>query len=248
MSACLLGVPCRWKGDARPCEGVLRLAERAVVRTLDPATRRAMEKHHAESAEFVSHAESAESAEFVSHAESAEFVSHAESAENAEFVSHAESAENAEVVSHAESAESAEVELVPFCPELAAGLGCPRPPIELVEGAVSNPSTTSTISTSSTLQPRGSALPIRVLRVDRKGDATDALRAACEAEAEALERAGGVDGFVLKARSPSCGLASPLHDAAGREIGTAPGLWAALAAERFPSAERVDEAHFSRGL
>ena len=173
------------------------------MRTLDPATRRALEKHHAESAEFVS---------------------------------------------HAESAENAEVELVPFCPELAAGLGCPRPPIELVEGAVSNPSTTSTISTSSTLQPRGSALPIRVLRVDRKGDATDALRAACEAEAEALERAGGVDGFVLKARSPSCGLASLLHDAAGREIGTAPGLWAALAAERFPSAERVDEAHFSRGL
>ena len=170
------------------------------MRTLDPATRRALEKHHAESAEFVS---------------------------------------------HAESAENAEVELVPFCPELAAGLGCPRPPIELVQGAVSNP---STISTSSTLQPRGSALPIRVLRVDRKGDATDALRAACEAEAEALERAGGVDGFVLKARSPSCGLASPLHDAAGREIGTAPGLWAALAAERFPSAERVDEAHFSRGL
>ena len=200
VSACLLGVPCRWKGDARPCEGVLRLAERAVVRTLDPATRRALEKHHAESAEFVS---------------------------------------------HAESAENAEVELVPFCPELAAGLGCPRPPIELVQGAVSNP---STISTSSTLQPRGSALPIRVLRVDRKGDATDALRAACEAEAEALERAGGVDGFVLKARSPSCGLASPLHDAAGREIGTAPGLWAALAAERFPSAERVDEAHFSTGL
>ena len=206
VSACLLGVPCRWKGDARPCEGVLRLAERAVVRTLDPATRRAMEKHHAESAE------------------------------------------GAEFVSHAESAENAEVELVPFCPELAAGLGCPRPPIELVQGAVSNPSTASTISTSSTLQPRGSALPIRVLRVDRKGDATDALRAACEAEAEALERAGGVDGFVLKARSPSCGLASPLHDAAGREIGTAPGLWAALAAERFPSAERVDEAHFSRGL
>ena len=227
VSACLLGVPCRWKGDARPCEGVLRLAERAVVRTLDPATRRALEKHHAESAEF---------------------VSHAESAENAEVVSHAESAESAEFVSHAESAENAEVELVPFCPELAAGLGCPRPPIELVQGAVSNPSTTSTISTSSTLQPRGSALPIRVLRVDRKGDATDALRAACEAEAEALERAGGVDGFVLKARSPSCGLASPLHDAAGREIGTAPGLWAALAAERFPSAERVDEAHFSRGL
>ena len=179
VSACLLGIPCRWKGDAKPCEAVQRLAERAAVRALDPATRRALGE------------------------------------------------------SHAESAENAEMELVPFCPELAAGLGCPRPPIELVQGEASEPSIVSTASTASTFQPRGSALPIRVLRVDRQGDATDALRAACEAEAEALARAGGVDGFVLKSRSPSCGLSSPLHDAAGREIGTAPGLWAALARERF---------------
>ena len=197
VSACLLGVPCRWKGDAKPCEAVQRLAERAAVRALDPATRRALGESHAESAELVSHAESAE------------------------------------LASHAESAENAEMELVPFCPELAAGLGCPRPPIELVQGEASEP---STASTSSTFQPRGSALPIRVLRVDRQGDATDALRAACEAEAEALARAGGVDGFVLKSRSPSCGLASPLHDMQGRETGAAPGLWAALARERFPDA------------
>jgi len=188
VSACLLGVPCRWKGDAKPCEAVQRLAERAAVRALDPATRSALERHHAESAEFAS---------------------------------------------HAESAENAEMELVPFCPELAAGLGCPRPPIELVQGEASEP---STVSTASTFQPRGSALPIRVLRVDRQGDATDALRAACEEEAEALARAGGVDGFVLKSRSPSCGLASPLHDMQGRETGAAPGLWAALARERFPGA------------
>ena len=197
VSACLLGVPCRWKGDAKPCEAVQRLVARAAVRALDPATRRALGESHAESAELVSHAESAE------------------------------------LVSHAESAENAEMELVPFCPELAAGLGCPRPPIELVQGEASEP---STVSTSSTVQPRGSALPIRVLRVDRQGDATDALRAACEAEAEALARAGGVDGFVLKSRSPSCGLASPLHDMQGRETGAAPGLWAALARERFPDA------------
>ena len=188
VSACLLGVPCRWKGDAKPCEAVQRLAERAAVRALDPATRRALGESHAESAE---------------------------------------------VVSHAESAENAEVELVPFCPELAAGLGCPRPPIELVQGEASEP---STVSTASTFQPRESALPIRVLRVDRQGDATGALRAACEAEAEALARAGGVDAFVLKSRSPSCGLASPLHDMQGRETGAAPGLWASLARERFPGA------------
>ena len=147
VSACLLGVPCRWKGDAKPCEAVQRLAD-------DP-----------------------------------------------------------------------DVEIVPFCPELAAGLGCPRPPIELVDDGGR----------------------VRVLRVDRTGDATDALRAACEAQAEALERAGGVDGFVLKARSPSCGLASPLHDMDGRETGVAPGLWAALARERFPGAAFLDETEASAG-
>ena len=199
VSACLLGIPCRWKGDAKPCEAVQRLAERAAVRALDPATRSALERHHAEFAE------------------------------------------GPELVSHAESAENAEVELVPFCPELAAGLGCPRPPIELVQGEASEP---STVSTASTFQPRGSALPIRVLRVDRQGDATDALRAACEAEAEALARAGGVDGFVLKSRSPSCGLASPLHDMQGRETGAAPGLWTALARERFPGIPRWTETTF----
>lgn len=146
VSACLLGVPCRWKGDSKPCEAVRRLAN------------------------------------------------------------------------------DARIEIVPFCPEVAAGLGCPRPPIELVrtdEG-------------------------VRALRVDRTGDATDALRAACEAQADALARSGGADAFVLKSRSPSCGLASPLHDAAGRETGTAPGLWAALARERFPAARFFDETTASR--
>ena len=172
VSACLLGIPCRWKGDARPCGAIVESARRAEVRALDPATRSALERHHADFAE------------------------------------------GPELVSHAESAENAEMELVPFCPELAAGLGCPRPPIELVaDGA-----------------------RVRALRVDRRGDATAALRAACEAQADALARAGGVDGFVLKSRSPSCGLASPLHDMQGRETGAAPGLWAALARERFPGA------------
>ena len=161
VSACLLGVPCRWKGDAKPCEAVRRLAD-------DPR-----------------------------------------------------------------------VELVPFCPELAAGLGCPRPPIELVQVEAAEPSTASTASTASTLQPSGAR--VCALRVDRTGDATGALRAACEAQADALARMGGVDGFVLKSRSPSCGLSSPLHDAAGREIGSAPGLWAAIARGRFPAASFRDE-------
>ena len=174
VSACLLGAPCRWKGDSKPCEAVQRLAEGAKVRALD--------------------------------AQTARFLSQAEFAEPFSFTDD-------------RGPGGAAVEIVPFCPEVAAGLGCPRPPIELVrtdEG-------------------------VRVLRVDRKGDVTDALRAACEAQADALARTGGVDGFILKARSPSCGLSSPLHDAAGRQIGAAPGLWAALARERFPAADFRDE-------
>lgn len=141
VSACLLGVPCRWKGDSRPCEEALRLA-------------------------------------------------------------------------------AAGAEVVPFCPEEAAGLGCPRPPIELVRGAEG----------------------IRALRVDRTADATDALRAACGAKADELARSGGADAFLLKLRSPSCGLAAPLHDPGGREIGAAPGVWAAIARARFPGARFLEEA------
>ena len=173
VSACLLGVPCRWKGDAKPCEAVQRLAD-------DP-----------------------------------------------------------------------DVELVPFCPELAAGLGCPRPPIELVlppSAASESPKVGKSESPDlrpSDLRPSDSGARIRALRVDRQGDATDAIRAACEAEADELVRTGGVDGFILKSRSPSCGLSSPLHDPSGREIGTAPGLWAALARERFPAADFRDETELS---
>ena len=73
-------------------------------------------------------------------------------------------------------------ELVPVCPEAGAGLGVPRPPVELV----------------------GPPHAPRALGVaDRALDVTEALRAWSEATAARLE----VAGHVLKARSPSCGLA-----------------------------------------
>lgn len=113
-----------------------------------------------------------------------------------------------------------EVEWIPFCPEMAAGLGCPREPIELVENALG---------------------PARIVRVSSREDVTAPLRRACEQKADELAASGIVDGFLLKARSPSCGLASPLHDEAGNVIGTAPGEWARILLERFPSACFMDE-------
>ena len=69
-------------------------------------------------------------------------------------------------------------EVIPICPEMMAGLGCPRTPVEIVKGVVTA----------------------------RDGNVVDApLR---EAVARALEqiRDQGVDCAVLQSRSPTCGV------------------------------------------
>lgn len=122
----------------------------------------------------------------------------------------------------------ADARIVPFCPECAAGMGVPRPPIELVE------------------DPSGGEP--RVMRVDRAADVTDSLLGACRAQIARLRAMGGADAFVLKARSPSCGLASPLHRVGGGETGDlVPGIWARAARAAFPDAQIVDEETFAKG-
>jgi len=71
----------------------------------------------------------------------------------------------------------AEGRLVPFCPELAGGLGVPRPPAELQDG--------------------------RVVTVDGQ-NVTDAFTLGAEL-ALAAARNAGVSVAVLKEGSPSCG-------------------------------------------
>ena len=74
-------------------------------------------------------------------------------------------------------------ELVPVCPEVAVGMGVPRPPIRLV---------------GDTLQPRA-------LGVDDPGlDVTAPLTAYGRRMAVELDDIGG---YIFKARSPSCGPA-----------------------------------------
>lgn len=106
----------------------------------------------------------------------------------------------------------ADVEYLPFCPEVEAGLGVPREPIELVR------------------MDDGS---IHVLGRQTREDFTDRIEACCRAKVAELKR-DGVDCFVLKSNSPSCGLESPLHDACGNVVGTAPGVWARIVATEFP--------------
>ncbi|MEZ4331652.1 MAG: DUF523 and DUF1722 domain-containing protein [Myxococcota bacterium] len=76
------------------------------------------------------------------------------------------------------------VSWLPVCPELELGLGVPRPVIQLRGGA------------------RGERL---VVRGEDGRDLTDAMRAFADARVAELD-ATGLDGFVLKKDSPSCGL------------------------------------------
>lgn len=83
----------------------------------------------------------------------------------------------------------AAVELVPICPEVAIGLGTPRPPIRL----------------------QRHSMGVRAVGVDHPDlDVTDDLKAFGEATASRFE---DMSGYVFKARSPSCGLDTvPVHD------------------------------------
>jgi len=74
--------------------------------------------------------------------------------------------------------------LKPICPEVAIGLGVPRPPIQLV-GSLQNPEA--------------------VGKTDRSLNPSHALRALGKDVAQTWV---DVCGFVVKSRSPSCGLGS----------------------------------------
>jgi len=67
-------------------------------------------------------------------------------------------------------------EIVPLCPEIASGAGCPRPPVEIRDG--------------------------RVVTEDGK-DRTEMYRAGVM---KVLSEAEGAELAILKARSPTCGV------------------------------------------
>jgi uncharacterized protein YbbK (DUF523 family) len=108
------------------------------------------------------------------------------------------------------------VQWVPVCPELEAGMGVPREPIELV---VSD-----------------SCAGIRLVGVRSGEDWTDRMRDWARQRIQEL-RALRLSGFVLKARSPSCGL----HDVPVRGGAPGGGLFAALLATELPRLAVEDE-------
>jgi uncharacterized protein YbbK (DUF523 family) len=128
--------------------------------------------------------------------------------------------------SAASAALAAQVEWVPVCPEIEVGMGVPREPIQLVAHRDGIPSAGECV---------------RLRGVDTGEDWTSRMdRWARERVAElAAQR---ISGFVLKARSPSCGPADVLvHSDAGDAMTTARGLFAEALATAMPGLPMVDE-------
>lgn len=98
------------------------------------------------------------------------------------------------------------LELLPVCPEVGAGLGVPRPPVQLVRGEHG-------------IQARG--------RDDATLDVTPALREFAARSSAELREQHTLCGYIWKSRSPSCGRGStPLFDAAGTVVASVSGIQA----------------------
>jgi uncharacterized protein YbbK (DUF523 family) len=111
-------------------------------------------------------------------------------------------------------------ELRPFCPEMAAGLGVPRPPVQLIE------------TDGGRIHARG----VEDLQLDVTTALETAARGFC---ADNLEN---LSGFILKSRSPSCGLAStPVHGQSGAPLHLGSGVFAARLRSSAPWLPMVEE-------
>jgi uncharacterized protein YbgA (DUF1722 family)/uncharacterized protein YbbK (DUF523 family) len=110
-------------------------------------------------------------------------------------------------------------EFVPFCPEVAIGLGIPRPPIRLV-------------SVDGTIRVRGVDDPER--------DVTEALIENGEAVAGQL---GNVSGYLFKKGSPSCGMerVKVYHAQSGHPVESSAGMFAATLMRRLPELPMEEE-------
>ena len=108
--------------------------------------------------------------------------------------------------------------LYPVCPEVEAGLGVPRPPVQLC---------------GDPLAPRLTG------RDDPALDITNTLDAWCRQKLATLPV---LHGFVCKSRSPSCGLRStPVFSGDDCISETGRGIFARRLCERFPELPVIEE-------
>ncbi|VAW77666.1 COG1683: Uncharacterized conserved protein / FIG143828: Hypothetical protein YbgA [hydrothermal vent metagenome] len=106
----------------------------------------------------------------------------------------------------------------PVCPEVAIGLGVPRPPVHLVESYDN----------------------IHALGVeDAAINVTRALQAYAS---QCVDQLDDVSGYVFKSRSPSCGPGdTDLFNVEGEVIGKTSGIFAAVVHDLLPTLPLIDE-------
>ncbi|MDP6377930.1 MAG: DUF523 and DUF1722 domain-containing protein [Pseudomonadales bacterium] len=103
--------------------------------------------------------------------------------------------------------------LLPECPEVGAGMGVPRPPVQLVKAVKGHP---------------------QVREVAGHAEHTAVMTEYAERRAAVL--AMHVDGYILADRSPSCGLDDvPIHDHDGRPENLGSGLFTRALQRANPS-------------
>jgi uncharacterized protein YbbK (DUF523 family) len=120
---------------------------------------------------------------------------------------------------------SAHVEWVPVCPEVEVGMGVPREPIRLAAAARG---------------VRSAGEQVRLQGVHSREDWTERMHDWARERAIALA-AQRIGGFVLKARSPSCGPEGVLvHRAVGEDTPTGRGLFAEALAAAIPGLPLID--------
>ena len=107
---------------------------------------------------------------------------------------------------------------IAICPETGIGLGVPRPPIQLIKQ-------------DDRVRARGVE--------DRQVDVTDALENYAQS---IMDEHKSLYGFIVKARSPSCGMAScDLFDEQGRNIGKSSGIFVATLLHHQPTFPVIDD-------
>jgi len=120
------------------------------------------------------------------------------------------------------------VEWVAVCPEVECGLGIPREKMGLKEPFVDRQ-----------VEPVGSGCPQRpmesprLVMLESSIDHTERLRSWARRRLDELVEAG-LQGFILKSRSPSCGLKDvPIFGPNGGVSRNGAGLFAEMLVERF---------------
>lgn len=117
-----------------------------------------------------------------------------------------------------------ELDLIPFCPEMELGLGCPRPIIRLIR------------KTFDSITPDN----IELVQPKTGRFLTTEMDALCES----FLLAHPADGFILKYKSPSCGLSNVkiYREMQSKEIcGFDQGRFAAAIRRLFPGAPTIDD-------